>query len=72
MSGNIKEWVADYYAEDWYGRSPRQDPTGPETGSQRILRGGSWDNAAVFLRSSNRLGADPTIRSNAVGFRLVK
>ena len=70
MYGNVWEWV-----QDWYGAYPDStltDPTGPETGSNRVIRGGSWGNTARYSRSAYRRGFRPDSRYSDVGFRVVR
>ena len=68
MHGNVYDWCADWWD---YGSGPQTDPTGPSSGSSRVLRGGSWNFNAKFCRSAARLANDPTGRNYHVGFRLV-
>ena len=74
VHGNVREWVQDWYAADYYSSSPVTDPTGPATGSGsgRVIRGGSWDDVAVDLRSASRFGASPVSSDHTIGFRLVR
>jgi formylglycine-generating enzyme required for sulfatase activity len=49
MSGNVYEWVADWYLANYYAISPQKNPKGPDTGSWRVLRGGTWSNSLYQL-----------------------
>jgi len=69
MLGNVGEWVNDWYAPAYYENSPSQDPKGPESGSLRILRGGSWVNRPGLVRVSLRNGLNPAYGNLDVGFR---
>jgi formylglycine-generating enzyme len=76
MHGNIYEWCADWYT-DWYGEtyykeSLTKDPQGPETGVDRVLRGGSWDSEARNVRSAYRRIGTPVFRYCISGFRLFR
>ena len=70
MHGNVQEWCLDWY-DDHYPTYPVKDPTGPDTGWSRVLRGGGWDRTAHDCRSANRRHGNPdTTRSANVGFRV--
>ena len=72
MHGNVFEWCHDYYEEDYYQQSPTNDPQGPESGSFRVFRGGSWLGNARGTRSARRDRLDADNRSVNNGFRLVR
>jgi formylglycine-generating enzyme required for sulfatase activity len=69
LAGNVSEWVADWFAPDFYARSPRVDPRGPETGGLRVLRGGSYRALPFALRNAARAAAPEGTREADVGFR---
>ena len=71
MSGNVSEWVQDFYSRSYYAISPLVNPTGPDTGRERVIRGGGWANDARELTVFDRMGRDPTQRSDETGFRIV-
>lgn len=59
MAGNIREWCNDWYSSNYYSISPQVNPTGPENGSFRVLKGGSWYRGAADLRTSSRYYSSP-------------
>ena len=71
MSGNVLEWCQDWYRNNYYSNSPSTNPTGPTSGSYRVLRGGSWNYNARFCRVSYRHFYYPDYRSKSSGFRLI-
>jgi formylglycine-generating enzyme required for sulfatase activity len=70
MLGNAWEWVADWYGDHW--AAPQTDPTGPETGETRVIRGGGWGLDVEYVRSSNRTGMPPGTVSQFIGFRVAR
>jgi formylglycine-generating enzyme required for sulfatase activity len=70
MHGNVWEWVWDLYRE--YESGEQIDPVGASSGTNRIIRGGSWLVHAEYLRSANRYNISPSLTTNAIGFRLVR
>ena len=71
MSGNVREWCWDLYNANYYGSSPTNNPMGPNSSEQRILRGGSWSDSDSNTRSARRGTYSPDSCRNNFGFRLV-
>lgn len=71
MLGNVKEWVTDWYEENYYRTLPSLaiDPQGPPTGKHRVLRGGAWDSRPEDVRTGSRDFSIPSNRSVGYGFR---
>ncbi|HYE93726.1 MAG TPA: SUMF1/EgtB/PvdO family nonheme iron enzyme, partial [Terriglobales bacterium] len=72
MAGNVAEWVADWYAEDYYRASPTKNPSGPSSGQARVARGGSLASGPLGVRTTVRLRYAPDDRSPNLGFRCAK
>jgi formylglycine-generating enzyme required for sulfatase activity len=69
LAGNVWEWTADWYGSKYYAASPESNPTGPDSGTQKVLRGGSWLYSAEGLRGSYRYAKAPTFFNYEIGFR---
>lgn len=72
MTGNAWEWVQDWFNDAYYKDSPKDNPTGPEKGTHRSFRGGSWDGFPMVLRTTYRNFGWPYYRDPLIGFRVVR
>ena len=70
MSGSVYEWCNDWYSRSYYTSESQTNPTGPDSGSNRVWRGGSWLNSARFCRVSYRYGYNLASRHHYLGLRL--
>ena len=66
----LRAQADDWYDPDYYRVSSKNDPKGPTMGSNRVIRGGSWNSNAKFCRVSNRNGKEDHFRGEEIGLRL--
>ena len=74
ITGNVWEWCSDYFDPGYYAKSPRDNPTGPTEGKERVIRGGSWlcsDNYCTGYRVASRMHTEEDSGLNNLGFRCV-
>jgi eukaryotic-like serine/threonine-protein kinase len=67
IAGNVAEWVSDWYDYSYYQNSPTENPTGPDTGPYKVLRGGSWSD--IYIEVFARENQLPTVKDGYTGFR---
>lgn len=72
MHGNAAEWCEDWWSDEYYVLSPKDDPAGPSEGIERVVRGGSFLTQASLCRSASRFHGDPNRRSPDQGFRVAR
>lgn len=74
LAGNVAEWVSDWYDPQFYNRPEATitAPTGPISGTEKVVRGGSWDDLPFFARSVHRMSQPPNEPTASIGFRCVE
>ena len=72
MAGSVWEWTNDWYGSNYYSSSPRNNPAGPDSGVDRVVRGGCRTGEAYNMRTARRNGYTPDTRRPSLGFRLLR
>ena len=72
MAGNVREWVRDWYAPDYFETGPKKNPNGPEKGILKVIKGGSWHSFKADVRSAARGKGGFALKTDGIGFRCAR
>ncbi len=72
MSGNVRQWMSDWYQRTYYSISPYKNPQGPDSGEYKSLRGGAFDDDFQEVETTYRAYHEPTSAGQERGFRCVQ
>jgi formylglycine-generating enzyme len=72
LGGNVAEWCADWFAPGYYRFSAVEDPRGPDEGTRKCVRGGSFLSSPDEVRTAHRWGSDPAARRRSIGLRVAR
>jgi formylglycine-generating enzyme required for sulfatase activity len=72
MAGNVREWVRDWYAVDYYHTGPTSNPLGPREGILKVIKGGSWHSFIGDIRPASRGKGGFALKTDGIGFRCAK
>lgn len=72
MAGNVREWVQDWYAADYYAIAPDKNPQGPEQGILKVIKGGSWHSFKADIRTAARGKGGFALKTDGIGFRCAR
>ncbi|NKB80609.1 MAG: SUMF1/EgtB/PvdO family nonheme iron enzyme [Nitrospirales bacterium] len=72
LSGNVREWVQDWYGRDYYQIAPSRNPRGPEMGILKVIRGGSWRSFESDIRTTARGKGGFALKTHGIGFRCAR
>ena len=72
LSGNVREWVQDWYKPDYYHNAPDRNPHGPESGILKVIRGGSWRSFDHDIRVTARGKGGFALKTHGIGFRCAR
>ena len=72
MAGNVREWVRDWYAPDYYDYRPTKNPKGPNNAILKVIKGGSWHSFKSDIRPASRGKGGFALKTDGIGFRCAK